>query len=163
MTPMPNVSIRYIWRQWHPEAIGHLVANSGIARGVALALANEVRDNAKQNLIGLGSTPGKPNRGSHLKVHGKFFKTDPRSVADRVRVKDATREFPLEASGVERAEVTRVAIVVADHPWSLPYEDGGEGIRSTKFLYHGIVNARNKHPDVVHRRLNAGRAFRAGP
>jgi hypothetical protein len=139
-------------KSWHPkpEALGRALAADPGVRERLTGLAEQVSTAAQTNLYSLGILPpGKVDYPRHL---GKFWSAQPYRVAQLVSVKDATKVFPLDAPNVSQAEVTRVALVVSDHPYSFPHEFGGYGIKSSGFMRKAVRDVAASNNGVKLRR-----------
>ena len=137
---------------WHPNprAIGEMLVRDPGVKSTLLGLADEIANEAKKTLNGMGSTPaGKPVYVKHL---GKFWSAQPTAVAKQISVKDQTKPFPVRAPIAGNTRITRVAIVVCDHPYSFPYQFGTMGIRATQFLLQAIKTVRARHTGTKHLR-----------
>lgn len=117
------------------QRLGYHMAQLPGTKAMLLGVANAVAAEAQSNLSSLGR-PG--SKVIYPSYRGHRWSAQPGAVARQVRVKDATEVFRLGAPSVRRAGYTRVALVVADHPYSWPYEFGGMGIRSSAFMRSAV-------------------------
>jgi len=129
-----------------PGVLGRYMANDPKVKAKINAVANAVADRAQANLMMVGNPGSKVIYPRYL---GHRWSAKPSAVAKGVKVKDSSQVFPLQAARVEPAEVTRVALVVADHPYSWPYEFGGMGIRSSGFMRQAVRWVRSTTPGTV--------------
>ena len=139
-----------------PQAIGHFLTTNQAVRRQVLAVANEVADEAQRNLNQLGPPGPKviypkwaPPKSTKPPVR---WSAKPNRVAQQIRVKDTTQVFPLGAPKYAVTRVTRVGLVVSDHPYSWPYQWGGLGIRASGFFTKAVATVRGRHAGLVWRR-----------
>jgi hypothetical protein len=131
------------------QRLGYYIAGLPRTRALLLSVATQVANTAQANLIA-GGKPG--NKVQYPVYQGHRWSAQPSAVARGVRVKDATEVFRLGAPSVRRAGYTRVALVVADHPYSWPYEFGALGIRARGFLRAAVRKTANSHSFISLRR-----------
>jgi hypothetical protein len=142
---------------WHPNprALGQMLASDAGVKGTLLDLAHEIADEARKTLNSLGSIPpGKPIQARYPpgSPTGRYFSPQPTAVAKQISVKDQTKPFPVRAPIAGNTRITRVAIVVCDHPFSFPYQYGTMGITATQFLLAAIKTVRGRHSGTKHLR-----------
>jgi hypothetical protein len=163
MTSRLQITARINVTKWEPDAavLGRALANDPAVIQRTNGLANQIVQEATKTLNGLGQ-PRPLKRGTHPRFKNKFWSRDPKAVAKMVR-SHSGQVFPLRASSVDEAKVTRVALVTADHPYSWAYEFGAWSIRSSAFMRGAIrkVWAQNQ-PGVTLRRYNRNAALRSG-
>jgi hypothetical protein len=149
---MINLKFKFEVKQFKPKPdalAAHLVADPS-AKRVVLGVAEDIAASARTHLglsnaapkgvvyaplIGTGSGWKALKKGAR---NGTYFSAAPAAVGRDIKVKDATKVFH------KRREI-RVALVVADHPYSMAYEYGSMGIKSKRFLSRSAVGVAARH------------------
>lgn len=141
--------------RWAPDEreFGEQLADLPQTKAMLLGLANEVAAEAKKNISrqGTGGAAPKLNR-PYPKVGGVHFSARPERVADEISVKDQSIEAKFKGSGGKhKIGVTRVALVISNHPYSIMWERGTFGLAKTKFMTAARRAISGKHSGVKNR------------
>ena len=131
--------------------LNRAVMNDPKNRAKVRGLTEEVADEAKLILSGVGKASVRnPSR-----VRGHYWSSSPSAIAKLVKRKDLGVNFPRFGNDFK----TFVGLVVADHPYSLMYQYGGNGAPITRFMTTALrrVAARNSGVGVDTRTRGTGR------
>jgi hypothetical protein len=123
--------IKVVTVRTNAQRLGYHMAQLPKFRAYLWSVANVVAYQARANVMAAGRPGGQVQ---YPVWRNRRWSAQPSAVARQITVKDATKVFRLGAPSVAKAGYTRVALVVSDHPYSMPYEVGGLGISSTAFM-----------------------------
>lgn len=132
---------KIVVRKWKIEApvVARVLASNPRIRSTIFALAEEVAEGTRRRFQ-RAVRPGKVN---YSRYRGQYWSAAPTAVAKGVGVKDI-KDFPITTATVPRS--APVALVVADHPYSVTYEKGHDEFPQVNAMRGALQASANRRP-----------------
>jgi len=156
MTGIRITSTKLVFK---PDVLSDALVSDPRVASMLVGLAQEIVDQARQNLINsgqVGSLQPRRKKARRGQRNPLLLRPDPSLVADEIRVKDQSKKYPTPS--MADVDDTRVALAVSDSPFSLLYEFGGQGVPATAFFRHAIAQVASRHGNTKLRNMPGGAA-----
>lgn len=156
MTGIRITSTKLVFK---PDVLADALIGDPRVASMLVGLSQEIVDQAKMNLINsgqVGSLQPRKKRTRRGQRNPLLLIPDPAVVANEIKVKDQSRQYPTPS--MTDVDKTRVALAISDSPFSMLYEFGGQGVPATAFFRHAIAQVASRHNNARLRRMPGGAA-----
>jgi hypothetical protein len=135
---------RIVVKKWDvdPQKVAAALAQQPSIRGTLVALAQEVAEGTQKRM----ANASKPQKIVYEKYLGVRWSAEPTAVAKGIKYKDIIDETTAQGYTMP------VALVIADHPYSVTYEKGHDEFPNTNAMAGALQASANRRPKALSRR-----------